>query len=138
MLPADIYDKNVLSYITEYTKEHKVPPTIDQIIENVPDRTSKSTVHYRLQRMVEAGLLTQKNVKGYYYPTSLDYKMLSDGWISIYEQPTIGSAIWVTLDNQEVKFIDSFRQTFDRYRFYMGRNIIAWKYAKVPEPYRGD
>ena len=138
MLPADIYDKNVLSYITEYTKEHKVPPTIDSIIANVPDRKSKSTVHYRLQRMVEAGLLTQKNDKGYYYPTSLDYKILSDGWISIHEQPLIGSAIWVTLDNQEVKFIDSFRQTFDRYRFYMGRNILAWKYAKVPEPYRGD
>lgn len=70
----DDYDNRLLKYITDYTRENKVPPSLDMIIENVPGRTSKSTIFNKLQKMVDANLLVQKNKKGYYYPTSLETK----------------------------------------------------------------
>lgn len=73
----DDYDKRLLQYITEYTRNNKVPPSLDMIIENVPGRASKSTVFNKLQKMVDAKLLVQKNKKGYYYPTSLETKEVS-------------------------------------------------------------
>ena len=66
------YDNRLLAYITNYVEEVGVPPTVDLMIENVEGLTSKSTVFHHLQKMVNNGLLVQKNVKGYYYPTSLD------------------------------------------------------------------
>lgn len=66
------YDKRLLRYIEDYTREVGVPPTLDSMIDNVYGITSKSTLHNHLQNMVESGLLVQKNVKGYYYPTSID------------------------------------------------------------------
>ena len=71
---SDEYDKKLMSYIETYTRDVGVPPTIDQIIENVGELSSKSSVHARLTKLVYAGLLTQKNVKGYYYPTALESK----------------------------------------------------------------
>lgn len=67
----DDYDSRLLKYITEYAKTNGVPPSVDLMIENVEGKTSKSTVYHRLQGLVQEGLLVQKNVKGYYYPTSL-------------------------------------------------------------------
>lgn len=67
----DDYNSRLLKYITEYTKTNKVPPSVDLMVENVKGKKSKSTIYHRLQKMVQEGLLVQKNVKGYYYPTSL-------------------------------------------------------------------
>lgn len=66
------YDSRLLAYITKYVEEVGVPPTVDLMVANVEGLTSKSTVFHHLQKMVDVGLLVQKNVKGYYYPTSLD------------------------------------------------------------------
>lgn len=73
----DDYSERLLAYITDYVRRVGVPPTVDMMIENVEGKTSKSTVFARLQKMVDANLLTQKNVKGYYYPTSIDIKEVS-------------------------------------------------------------
>lgn len=73
----DDYEERLLAYITQYVRKEGVPPTVDMMIENVEGKTSKSTVFNRLQRMVDAGLLVQKNKKGYYYPTSIDMKEVS-------------------------------------------------------------
>lgn len=70
----DNYDERLLNFITEYTRQIGVPPSIDTILENVEGKKSKSTIYNRLQKMVRNGLLTQKNMKGYYYPTSLECK----------------------------------------------------------------
>lgn len=67
----DDYNLKLLEYITEYVKTNKIPPSVDLMIENVEGKKSKSTVYHRLQGLVQEGLLVQKNVKGYYYPTSL-------------------------------------------------------------------
>lgn len=74
---SDEYNSRLLKYMTEYVREVGVPPTVDLMIENVEGKRSKSTVYNRLQRMVDAGLLVQKNEKGYYYPTSIDMKEVS-------------------------------------------------------------
>ena len=73
----DDYNERLLDYITKYVRNEGVPPTIDLMIENVEGKTSKSTVFGRLQRMVDVGLLVQKNKKGYYYPTSIDTNEVS-------------------------------------------------------------
>lgn len=73
----DNYDERLLNYITEYTRKVGVPPTVDLMVENVEGRTSKSTVHLHCKKMVDEGLLVQKNIKGYYYPTSIEYKEVS-------------------------------------------------------------
>lgn len=73
----DDYDERLLTYITDYVRKEGVPPTIDTMIANVNGRSSKSTVFIKLQKMVDAGLLVQKNAKGYYYPTSIDTKEVS-------------------------------------------------------------
>ena len=73
----DDYDERLLRYITEYTRDIGVPPTLDQMISNVEGISSKSTLYYRLQNMVRGKLLVQKNVKGYYYPTSIDLAEVS-------------------------------------------------------------
>lgn len=73
----DDYSERLLTYITDYVRKVGVPPTIDMMLENVEGKASKSTVFNRLQKMVNAGLLTQKNIKGYYYPTSIDLKEVS-------------------------------------------------------------
>ena len=67
----DDYNLKLLEYITEYVKTNKIPPSVDLMIENVEGKKSKATVYRRLQELVQEGLLVQKNVKGYYYPTSL-------------------------------------------------------------------
>lgn len=67
----DDYNSRLLEYITEYARTNGVPPSVDLMIENVEGKRSKSTVYNRLQELVQEGLLVQKNVKGYYYPTSL-------------------------------------------------------------------
>ena len=68
----DDYDERLLEYIENYVRINGVPPTLDDMIVNVPGKTSKSTIHARLKKMVEAGDLIQKNKKGYYYPASID------------------------------------------------------------------
>lgn len=73
----DDYSDRLLAYITDYVRKEGVPPTIDMMISNVKGRSSKSTVFLRLQKMVDKGLLVQKNIKGYYYPTSIDTKEIS-------------------------------------------------------------
>lgn len=73
----DDYDERLLAYITNYVRQEGVPPTVDMMIANVEGRSSKSTVFLKLQKMVDAGLLVQKNVKGYYYPTSIDVQEVS-------------------------------------------------------------
>lgn len=73
----DDYSERLLDYITQYVRREGVPPTVDMMIENVEGKTSKSTVFNRLQKMVEEGLLVQKNKKGYYYPTSIDTEEVS-------------------------------------------------------------
>lgn len=73
----DDYSERLLAYITDYVRKVGVPPTVDMMIANVKGRSSKSTVFGRLQKMVDAGLLVQKNTKGYYYPTSIDSKEVS-------------------------------------------------------------
>lgn len=73
----DDYDDRLLKYITEYVRKEGVPPTIDMMIKNVEGRSSKCTLHNRLQKMVNSGLLVQKNIKGYYYPTSIDMEEVS-------------------------------------------------------------
>ena len=67
----DDYSERLLDYITDYVRKEGVPPTVDMMIQNVPGKSSKSTVYNRLQKMVDDGLLIQKNIKGYYYPTSI-------------------------------------------------------------------
>ena len=66
------YDQNLMEYIETYTREVGVPPTVDQMIENVGEISSKSSVFAHLKKLEAAGLLVQKNAKGYYYPTSLE------------------------------------------------------------------
>lgn len=73
----DNYDERLIEYITQYVRNEGVPPTVDMMLENVEGKKSKSTVFNRLQKMVDAGLLVQKNKKGYYYPTSIDTKEVS-------------------------------------------------------------
>lgn len=73
----DNYDERLIEYITQYVRNEGVPPTVDMMLENVEGKKSKSTVFNRLQKMVDAGLLVQKNKKGYYYPTSIDMKEVS-------------------------------------------------------------
>ena len=65
------YNKRLLDYITEYVRKEGVPPTVDMMIENVEGKSSKSTVFLRLKQLVNEGYLVQKNIKGYYYPTSI-------------------------------------------------------------------
>ena len=65
------YNERLLNYITEYVRKEGVPPTVDMMIENVEGKSSKSTVFIRLKQLVEEGYLVQKNIKGYYYPTSI-------------------------------------------------------------------
>lgn len=79
-MPVDIHDnynKRLIAYITLYTRNNGVPPTVDQMLANVEGKKSKSTIHARLKNLVNAGLLVQKNVKGYYYPTSIDLDEIS-------------------------------------------------------------
>lgn len=71
--PED-YDKRLMEYLISYTREHRVPPPLDLILTNVSGLSSKSSLQNRLQKLEKAGLLRQKNVKGYYYPTSLEDK----------------------------------------------------------------
>ena len=71
-IKAPDWDDKALEYITDYTRSVGVPPSIDQIAENVGGLTSKSTIHHHLKQMVDAGLLVQKNKNMYYYPTSID------------------------------------------------------------------
>ena len=66
------YDDRLMEYITNYTREIGVPPSLDSMIENVDGITSKSTIHTHLKKLVEEGLLVQKNKRKYYYPTSID------------------------------------------------------------------
>lgn len=73
----DNYDERLLTYITNYVRKEGVPPTVDMMLANVEGRSSKSTIFNKLQKMVRAGLLVQKNVKGYYYPVSIDTKEIS-------------------------------------------------------------
>ena len=63
--------------LLSYTRNNGVPPTVDQMLANVEGKKSKSTIHARLKNLVNAGLLVQKNVKGYYYPTSIDLDEIS-------------------------------------------------------------
>ena len=71
------YNERLIAYITTYTRNNGVPPTVDQMMANVEGKKSKSTIHARLKKLVNAGLLVQKNVKGYYYPTSIDLDEIS-------------------------------------------------------------
>lgn len=73
----DDYSERLLDYITDYVRKEGVPPTVDMMIQNVSGKSSKSTVYNRLQKMVDNGLLIQKNIKGYYYPTSIDTQEVS-------------------------------------------------------------
>lgn len=73
----DDYSERLLDYITDYVRKEGVPPTVDMMIQNVSGKSSKSTVYNRLQKMVDDGLLIQKNIKGYYYPTSIDTQEVS-------------------------------------------------------------
>lgn len=66
------YDKRLMKYIIHYTKQNRVPPTLELMLENVEGITSKSTLYNHLKKLTSVGLLVQKNVKGYYYPTCLD------------------------------------------------------------------
>lgn len=71
--PED-YDNRLMEYLISYTRENRVPPPLDLILKNVSGISSKSSLQKRLQKLEEAGLLRQKNDKGYYYPTSLEDK----------------------------------------------------------------
>ena len=133
------YDFKILEYITDYTRQNKVPPTIDLILENVPERSSKSTIHNHLKKMVKVGLLSQKNVKGYYYPTSLeDIPLTEDSWFLRNHHPKEFSNIWITADTNLVYLITSFSNTWHYYEKLLQVKIVAWKYAQLPEPYTGE
>lgn len=71
--PED-YDDRLMEYLITYVREHRVPPSLDSIILNVHGISSKSSLQHRLQKLEHAGLVRQKNNKGYYYPTILDDK----------------------------------------------------------------
>lgn len=94
------YDERLLNYITEYTREVGVPPTVDQMVEHVHGLTSKSSVHNHLKKMVSLNLLNQKNMKGYYYPTSLEIK---EAMVPILLLRRIGEALVMTQDPKNVE-----------------------------------
>lgn len=71
------YDEILMKYIIDYVKINKVPPTLDLMLNNLIGVTSKSVLQYHLKRLVNRGLLVQKNIKGYYFPTCLDGKSYS-------------------------------------------------------------
>ena len=73
----DDYNERLVAYITDYTHKNGVPPSVEMMLSNVPGKKSKSTIFTRLRKLVNAGLLVQKNVKGYYYPTSIDLDEIS-------------------------------------------------------------
>lgn len=73
----DNYNERLLKFITDYTRSNGVPPTLELMIQNVEGRTSKSTLHRRLKKMVSVGLLVQKGKLGLYYPTSIDDREVS-------------------------------------------------------------
>ena len=73
----DDYNERLVAYITDYTHKNGVPPSVEMMLSNVPGKKSKSTIFTRLRKLVNAGILVQKNIKGYYYPTSIDLDEIS-------------------------------------------------------------
>lgn len=73
----DDYNERLVAYITDYTHKNGVPPSVEMMLSNVSGKKSKSTIFTRLRKLVDAGILVQKNVKGYYYPTSIDLDEIS-------------------------------------------------------------
>lgn len=70
------YENRVMSFMVSHMIRNKVPPTFEEIIENVEGAKSKSTVFYHLNRMKELGYLTQKGTGTMYVPTFMDEKEL--------------------------------------------------------------
>lgn len=71
------YDKALLTFIIDWTKEKMQPPSIDTMISHVGGRTSKSTVFCHLNKMVKLGYLKQNKPSGSYVPTFKDQMMVT-------------------------------------------------------------
>ena len=69
------YNMRLIKYIEEQVVERHIPPTIEEMLQNVPGLQSKSSVFYRLQKLVKEDVLVKVDHNGrgrtYYWPKSL-------------------------------------------------------------------
>lgn len=62
----------LLCYITEYTRENKIPPTTNLMVREVKGITGKSSLYKHLGILTKRGDLTRRGEYKCYYPTSLE------------------------------------------------------------------
>lgn len=100
--PLDRIDRDILHYFQSYQERHNRPPTVREILRAVRGLNSTSSVKYRLDRLVEKGVLKRyagdgRSSRSYYLP------LQGEDMPSETREPMVPVLGYITASGQETR-----------------------------------